>query len=112
MNVLSGEPTECVICRIGNHCATNALQTDDALVGADILFLVTEWKQFRDLDASLLIAKMNNPVIIDGRNLWHDHDFTSTSVKYVGIGRNSIEIRNDVSVDMSNDIEQLNRLVS
>jgi UDPglucose 6-dehydrogenase len=80
---------------------------NDALVGADILFLVTEWKQFRDLDASLLIASMNNPVIIDGRNLWHDHDFTSTSVKYVGIGRHSSNMSNDIS----NAIDQFEKLV-
>ncbi|TSA51296.1 MAG: UDP-glucose/GDP-mannose dehydrogenase family protein [Actinobacteria bacterium] len=85
---------------------------NDALVGADILFLVTEWKQFRDLDASLLIANMNNPVIVDGRNLWHDHDFTSTSVKYVGIGRHSINIFNDMCVDMSHVRDQLEKLVS
>ncbi len=81
---------------------------NDALVGADILFLVTEWKQFRDLDMSLLIANMNNPVIIDGRNLWHDKDFASTSVKYVGIGRHS----SNTSIDMSNAIDQLEKLVS
>jgi UDPglucose 6-dehydrogenase len=85
---------------------------NDAFVGADILFLVTEWKQFRDLDASLLIASMNNPVIVDGRNLWHDHDFTSTSVKYVGIGRNSRDIRNNMSNDVSIDTDQLEKLVS
>lgn len=85
---------------------------NDALVGADILFLVTEWKQFRELNVPLLVVNMNNPVIIDGRNLWHDHDFTSTSVKYVGIGRNSRDIRNDVSVDMSNVVDQLEKLVS
>jgi UDPglucose 6-dehydrogenase len=84
---------------------------NDALVEADILFLVTEWKQFRDLDASLLIANMNNPVIIDGRNLWHDHDFTATSVKYVGIGRHSSNISSDTSNDMSNVIDQLEKLV-
>jgi UDPglucose 6-dehydrogenase len=81
---------------------------NDALVGADILFLVTEWKQFRDLDVSHLIANMDNPVIIDGRNLWHDHDFTSTAVKYVGIGRHS----SDISNDMSKVINQLEKLVS
>jgi UDPglucose 6-dehydrogenase len=84
---------------------------NDALVEADILFLVTEWKQFRDLDTSLLIANMNNPVIIDGRNLWHDHDFTSTSVKYVGIGRNSSNISSDTSNDMSKVMDQLEKLV-
>ena len=75
----------------------------DALVGADILFLVTEWKQFRDLDVSYLVATMNNPVIIDGRNLWHDKDFDRTSIKYVGIGRHSSK--------MSNAIDQLEKLV-
>lgn len=76
---------------------------NDALVGADILFLITEWKQFRDLDTSLLVANMNNPIIIDGRNLWHDKDFTGTSIKYVGIGRNSS--------DMPIVVNQLNKLV-
>jgi len=85
---------------------------NDALVEADILFLVTEWKQFRDLDVSLLIANMNNPVIIDGRNLWHDHDFTSTAVKYVGIGRHSSNISSDTSNDMSKVMDQLEKLVS
>jgi len=84
---------------------------NDALVGADILFLVTEWKQFRDLDVSHLIANMNKPVIIDGRNIWHDHDFTSTSVKYVGIGRHSSNISSDISNDMSKVIDQLEKLV-
>ena len=68
-------------------------------------------KQFRDLDVSILIASMNNPVIVDGRNLWHDHDFTATSVKYVGIGRHSSNISSDTSNDMSNVIDQLEKLV-
>ena len=76
---------------------------NDALVRADILFLVTEWKQFRDLDASLLIANMNDPVIIDGRNLWHDKDFAGNLIKYVGIGRHSS--------NMSNAIDRLEKLV-
>jgi UDPglucose 6-dehydrogenase len=81
---------------------------NDALVGTDILFLVTEWKQFRDLDVSRLIANMNDPVIIDGRNLWHDKDFDRTSIKYVGIGRATSNMSND----LSNVIDQLNKLVS
>jgi len=84
---------------------------NDALVGADILFLVTEWKQFRELNVPLLVVNMNNPVIIDGRNLWHDHDFTSTAVKYVGVGRHSSNISSNMSNDMSKVIDQLEKLV-
>ena len=42
------------------------------------------------------------------RNLWHDKDFDGTSIKYVGIGRHSSDIHND----MSHVIDQLNKLVS
>jgi UDPglucose 6-dehydrogenase len=86
---------------------TIAKNKNDALIGADILFLVTEWKQFRDLDVSYLATNMNNPVIIDGRNLWHDKDFDGTSIKYVGIGRAS----SNMSYDMSSVRDQLEKLV-
>ena len=61
-----------------------------AVVGADVLFLVTEWEQFRNLDVSQLIEKMQNPLIIDGRNLWSNIDFSQTDAKYIGIGRHSL----------------------
>ncbi len=61
-----------------------------AVVGADVLFLVTEWEQFRNLDVSQLIEKMQNPLIIDGRNLWSNIDFTQTEATYIGIGRHSL----------------------
>jgi len=62
----------------------------EAVVGADVLFLVTEWEQFRNLDVSQLIEKMQNPLIIDGRNLWSNIDFTQTEATYIGIGRHSL----------------------
>jgi len=33
---------------------------------------------------------MQNPVIIDGRNLWSNIDFSQTEAKYIGIGRHSL----------------------
>ena len=61
----------------------------DAVVDTDVLFLVTEWKQFRDLDIDRLVRNMREFLIIDGRNLWHDQDFSATPITYMGIGRSS-----------------------
>jgi UDPglucose 6-dehydrogenase len=60
-----------------------------AVVDADVLFLVTEWKQFRDLNIDRLVRNMRECLIIDGRNLWHELDFSNTPITYVGIGRSS-----------------------
>jgi hypothetical protein len=51
--------------------------------------LVTEWKQFRDLKIDRLVRNMREFLIIDGRNLWHDQDFSATPITYMGIGRSS-----------------------
>lgn len=57
-----------------------------ALHGADALILVTEWRQYADVDLEVVTANMNTPLVIDGRNLWSRHR-SSRSYVYVGIGR-------------------------
>lgn len=46
----------------------------DAVVDADALLLVTEWKQFRMPSFNVLKRTMAQPVIIDGRNIY-DADY-------------------------------------
>jgi UDPglucose 6-dehydrogenase len=78
-----------------------------AVVDADVLFLVTEWKQFRDLNIDRLVRNMRECLIIDGRNLWHELDFSNTPITYVGIGRSS----QDSPVNLAESSE-LRKLVS
>lgn len=58
----------------------------DALCGADALVLVTEWRQYADVDLEHVTATMKTPLVIDGRNLWSARR-SEQSYIYVGIGR-------------------------
>jgi UDPglucose 6-dehydrogenase len=59
----------------------------DALDGAEALVIVTEWKAFRSPDFEQIKARLKNPVIIDGRNLFEPSLMTETGIEYHGIGR-------------------------
>lgn len=59
----------------------------DALAGAEALVIVTEWKAFRSPDFEQIKARLKNPVIIDGRNLYEPALMTSQGIEYHGIGR-------------------------
>jgi UDPglucose 6-dehydrogenase len=59
----------------------------NALDGAEALLIVTEWKAFRSPDFEQIKARLKNPVIIDGRNLYEPALMTSQGIEYHGIGR-------------------------
>jgi UDPglucose 6-dehydrogenase len=59
----------------------------DALEGAEALLIVTEWKAFRSPDFEQIKARLRNPVIIDGRNLYEPALMTGQGIEYHGIGR-------------------------
>lgn len=58
-----------------------------ALVGADALFLVTEWKVFRSPDLQDMAARMRQKVIFDGRNIFDPQTIREAGFIYFGIGR-------------------------
>jgi UDPglucose 6-dehydrogenase len=57
------------------------------LEGADALLLITEWKQFRNPDFSIVKSKLRSPVIFDGRNQYHPDHMAELGFEYYGIGR-------------------------
>jgi UDPglucose 6-dehydrogenase len=59
----------------------------DALNGAEALLIVTEWKAFRSPDFEEIKARLRNPVVIDGRNLYEPAMMTGLGIEYHGIGR-------------------------
>jgi len=59
----------------------------DALAGADVLAIVTEWKEFRAPDFAAIKAKLKTPMIFDGRNLYDPAQVRAAGLDYFAIGR-------------------------
>ena len=59
----------------------------DALNGADALVIVTEWKAFRSPDFDEIKARLKQPLVFDGRNLYEPSLMAENGIEYHGIGR-------------------------
>lgn len=57
-----------------------------ALEGSEALLLVTEWKEYADLDFARIKRIMAKPVIIDGRNFFEGKKLKKIGFIYQGIG--------------------------
>jgi UDPglucose 6-dehydrogenase len=59
----------------------------EALQGADIAFIMTDWEEIVDLDLSSLSKIMNEPVIFDGRNVYEIMEVKKHNIDYFSVGR-------------------------
>lgn len=64
-----------------------AEQREDTLEGAHALVICTEWKAFRTVDFSMLSKTLLEPVVVDGRNLFHPDSVKAAGLAYYAIGR-------------------------
>ncbi len=60
----------------------------DACKGADAVLILTEWREFRDIDLKRLKKTLKDSLIIDGRNLYDPAEMKKNGFKYFSIGRN------------------------
>ena len=58
----------------------------DAVLDADALILLTEWKQFRMPSWGVLKKTMKNAVVLDGRNIYDRAELKENGIEYEGIG--------------------------
>jgi UDPglucose 6-dehydrogenase len=58
-----------------------------ALIEADALIIVTEWKEFRSPDFEEIKAVLKQPLIFDGRNLYDPKYVRSLGIEYFAVGR-------------------------
>jgi len=59
----------------------------DALVDADALLIMTEWKDFQNLNLAAIRKLMRKPVIFDGRNIYEPKALREAGFTYYSIGR-------------------------
>jgi UDPglucose 6-dehydrogenase len=55
--------------------------------GSDILIVMTEWNEFRQLDLQKIKSLMRKPVILDGRNIYDPKKVKDIGFEYAGVGR-------------------------
>jgi UDPglucose 6-dehydrogenase len=59
----------------------------EVAVGADALVILTEWDQFRALDLDRIRETMNEPLVVDLRNIYRPAEMKASGFRYVGVGR-------------------------
>jgi UDPglucose 6-dehydrogenase len=60
---------------------------DDALEGAELVVLATEWTQFRALDPVAVAGRVERASIIDARNVLDPVAWRAAGWEYRGLGR-------------------------
>lgn len=64
-----------------------AQDVESACAGADVVMILTEWKQFVALNPHSLAKSVRQRVLIDGRNCLDPQNWRDAGWKYRGIGR-------------------------
>ena len=59
----------------------------EAAAGVNALLIITEWKEFLDLDLKKIKEVMANPIIIDGRNIYDAERIKKLGFEYYSVGR-------------------------
>jgi UDPglucose 6-dehydrogenase len=54
---------------------------------ADAVLILTDWKEFAEIDLARLNREVHFPIVIDGRNLYKPHEMLDHGFTYVSVGR-------------------------
>ena len=58
-----------------------------ACEGADVVVIATEWNQFRNLDLDRVRNVVNEPVLVDLRDVYEPDDMAEKGFRYTAVGR-------------------------
>ncbi|MFC1484950.1 UDP-glucose dehydrogenase family protein [bacterium] len=65
-----------------NYCKNIYEASEDA----DATIILTEWDEFKNIDFEKLKKQLKTPIIIDGRNMFDEHELREKGFIYKGVG--------------------------
>ncbi len=71
----------------GRGTISYADKIEEALSGANICFVFTEWQEIRNLAPKTFKERMKNPLVYDGRNVFDVQAMREAGIEYYSIGR-------------------------
>lgn len=60
---------------------------EEALKGANICFVFTEWPEIKELQSASFKELMHTPLVYDGRNIFNPSEMKEQGIEYYSIGR-------------------------
>jgi UDPglucose 6-dehydrogenase len=63
---------------------------EEALDGADLCLILTEWPQIKALPPKVFLQRMKRPIVLDGRNCYPLRQMEESGVIYESIGRRTV----------------------
>jgi len=64
--------------------------TFSCIKNTDAIVIITEWNEFRALDLNKIKEFLNEPIIIDLRNIYKHDSMKEAGIKYISVGRGDI----------------------
>jgi UDPglucose 6-dehydrogenase len=88
-NVQAYDPiaTETAKAKFGGTTLTYLNDAYSVAKDADVLILMTEWNEFKELDLQKVKTMMKQPNLIDGRNVYTPEKAKAAGFNYLGVGR-------------------------
>ena len=89
----------------GRGTITYVENSEEALKGANVCFIFTEWGEIKALEPGTYKKLMRTPLVYDGRNTYKVEDMYKAGVEYYSIGRPNVKISSEVISEAAATVE-------
>lgn len=79
----------------GRGTITYVENPEEALKGANVCFIFTEWGEIKAVEPGTYKELMRTPLVFDGRNIYKVEEMYASEVEYYSIGRPNVKISSE-----------------